>query len=325
MSSRHLHHLVQHCQATPTFLEKSAPAHDAHKRGSESSSALCEHHLKDIRAELKAKVPPNYLPKAVRAFPGTALVHRTPLTAHSGMGFRGLLALFSKRKVLMERGQEKDRAPSPRRGAVSLGAGHEGNSSAHSHHTSSPQRGPPGPEDNLVLSPGVLSAPAALQSARSSTTPTSCGHLTSALCLDCYLHAPDALCCARGCRAASHLLTTLCHSQQPNLWLLLRPVPCTQPLHQLHPLHLFLTSHLPLDLKKPLFSQPHGLSFPGTPILALSPRAGAPWGQWDPRCGRPLSSPLPGCRHPPGPAARVGAGGSGRFAGPGRPRSGMGK
>lgn len=87
-----------------------------------------------------------------------------------------------------------------------MGVGHEGSSGssgAHSCHTSSPQHGPPGPEDDLVLSPGVVSAPAALQSAHSSITPASRGHLASALGLDCYLHAPDALCRARGCRAAS--------------------------------------------------------------------------------------------------------------------------
>lgn len=232
MSSGHPHHLAQHRQATPSFpgnISSSPRCPQERKR-----EQLCT--LKDIRAESKgsSKLPPqsgNSLPQ------NSAGPSDTP---HSTLryGLLESLGCFSQKKVLMERGQEKDRAPSPGRGAVSLVAGHEGTSSAHSHHTSSPQRGPPGPEDNPVLSPGVVSAPAALQSAHSSITPASRGHLTSALGLDCYLHAPDALCRARGCRAASHFLTTLCHSQQPSLWLLMRPVPCTQSLHQLHPLHL---------------------------------------------------------------------------------------
>lgn len=49
--------------------------------------------------------------------------------------------------------QEKDGAPSPRKGAVSVGVRHEGSSGACSQHTSSPYCGSPGPEENLVLPP----------------------------------------------------------------------------------------------------------------------------------------------------------------------------
>lgn len=160
----------------------------------------------------------------------------------------------------------------------------------------------------------MVSAPAALQSAHSSITPASRGHLSSALGLDCYLHAPDALCRARGCRAASHL-TTLCHSQQPNLWLLMRPGPCTQSLHQLHP-----PSHLPLDLKPPPFPRPHGLSFPGTP----DPRTGAPWALWDKRCGPRVPSPRPGCLRPPVPRHVSGPAAAGCPRGPGGHGAGWG-
>jgi len=86
------------------LLEKTAPAHDAHERGNESSSALGEHHLEDIRAELKAKPPPNYLPNLITAaFPGTALGDQTPLTALSGMGSRVLLAVFPRKKCSRRR------------------------------------------------------------------------------------------------------------------------------------------------------------------------------------------------------------------------------
>lgn len=55
----------------------------------EEMRAAREHHLKDIRAELKAKTRPNYLP-------GTALVNQTSLTAHSGMGLGVCWLLFPK-------------------------------------------------------------------------------------------------------------------------------------------------------------------------------------------------------------------------------------
>lgn len=77
MHSGNHHHLVQH----PSFPDNSL-SYNTHKKGNESSSVLCEHHLKDIRAELKAKPPPNYLPSLKTAtFPGTALVDQSPRSA----------------------------------------------------------------------------------------------------------------------------------------------------------------------------------------------------------------------------------------------------
>lgn len=133
-----------------------APARTAHERGNENGAALCEHHLKDIRAELKAKPPPNYLPNLITA----AFSAGRSDAPHGALRGRllGFVGCFSQNEVLTERGQERDGAPSRGRGAASPAGGHEGSSSAHSHHTSPPQRGPPGPEDNLVLSPGMASS-----------------------------------------------------------------------------------------------------------------------------------------------------------------------
>lgn len=94
MSSGQPHHLAQHCQATPSFpgnISSSPRCPQERKR-----EQLCT--LKDIRAESKgsSKLPPRS--GTGTAFPRTALVHQTPLTAHSGMGFWSLLAVFPKRK-----------------------------------------------------------------------------------------------------------------------------------------------------------------------------------------------------------------------------------
>lgn len=142
---RYRHHLVQRCRAAPGSPGNNSSS-DGHESGKESGSALCEHHLGDIRAQLKAKPSPNYLPNLITAtFPGTALVGQTPLAVLSGMGSWVLLPVFPKLSG---------------RGAASLTRGHEGSSS------SQPSLIPslawsPGPEDTLVLSPGMLSAPAA--------------------------------------------------------------------------------------------------------------------------------------------------------------------
>lgn len=91
MRSGNHHHFVQH----PSFPGNNSSRHDARKTGNESGSVLCEHHLKDISAELKAKLPPNYLPSLKTAtFPGTALVDRPSCSALTD-GLLGSVGCFS--------------------------------------------------------------------------------------------------------------------------------------------------------------------------------------------------------------------------------------